>query len=79
MPRKRKQNTPDLEQAMQDLETLVKQMESGELSLEESLQAFEEGIKLTRICQKALADAEQKVAILSDKTGNASLEDFETD
>ena len=49
------------EQSLAELESLVQKMESGEMSLEESLQAFEQGVRLTRNCQSALADAEQKV------------------
>jgi exodeoxyribonuclease VII small subunit len=52
-------------------------MEDGDLSLEESLQAFETGIKLTRECQAALQRAEQKVQILMDS--NAAPEDLDTD
>ena len=61
---------------MQELETLVTSMEDGELSLEDSLQAFEKGIKLTRECQSALKKAEQKVQILSNENGDT--EAFET-
>lgn len=61
---------------MQELEQLVEQMERGELSLEESLKSFERGIKLTRTCQQALRDAEQKVQILLEKNGQQSLEPF---
>jgi exodeoxyribonuclease VII small subunit len=49
-------------------------MESGELSLDESLQAFERGIKLTRQCQEALAAAELKVQMLTEQ---GDLEDIE--
>lgn len=56
----------DLEQAMGDLERIVQQLESGELTLEKSLAEFEKGIKLSRECQNALATAEQKVQILLD-------------
>ena len=55
--------TPQLEQSLDSLEALVERMESGELTLEESLQAFEQGVKLTRECQQALSQAEQKVRI----------------
>ncbi|MEJ2059758.1 MAG: exodeoxyribonuclease VII small subunit, partial [Gammaproteobacteria bacterium] len=55
----------DFEQALQELETLVDRLEKGDLSLEESLQAFERGITLTRTCQSALEDAEQKVRQLT--------------
>jgi len=60
----KKQTSFDFEQALQDLEGLVGAMEEGELSLEDSLQAFEKGIKLTRECQSALKQAEQKVQVL---------------
>jgi len=53
------------ESAMQELEDLVSRMEQGDHSLEVSLKDFERGVELTRICQKALAEAEQKVQILS--------------
>ena len=56
----------DFEKNLHQIETLVEQMEQGELSLEESLKAFEQGIKLTRACQQALAEAEQKVEMLTD-------------
>ena len=55
--------TPQLEQSLDSLEALVERMESGELTLEESLQAFEQGVKLTRECQQVLSQAEQKVRI----------------
>ena len=54
------------ESAMIDLETLVTKIETGNLSLEDSLKEFENGIKLSRICQSALKDAERRVKILSD-------------
>lgn len=78
MPKKTNKSAPDFEQAMQDLEDLVNNMESGELSLEASLKQFEEGVKLTRICQKALSEAEQKVSILMNKTVDTDLDDFES-
>lgn len=58
-------STPDFETALADLEILVQRMESGELSLEDSLQEFERGVKLTRLCQEALKAAEQRVKLLS--------------
>ncbi len=54
----------NFEKALENLEELVEVMEEGELSLEESLKAFEQGIKLTRECQAALDNAEQKVQLL---------------
>ena len=56
--------SPNLEKAMSDLEQIVEQLEGGELSLEKSLAQFEKGVKLSRDCQKALTEAEQKVQIL---------------
>ena len=64
-PKKSKKLPSDFETAMQDLEALVKQMEAGEMTLEDSLKAFEEGVQLTRICQAALKSAEQRVIELS--------------
>ena len=52
------------EEALEKLSTLVEKMESGDLSLEESLKVFEEGIKLSKDCQNALSDAEKKVQAL---------------
>jgi len=60
----------DFETAMRDLEALVGRLEQGDLSLEESLAAFERGVMLTRSCQSALKEAEQKVEILLGKAGN---------
>jgi len=65
----KKQKTPDFETALKELETLVERMENGESSLEDSLKDFERGIELTRSCQAALAEAEQKVEILLKKDG----------
>lgn len=59
-----------LEQALLQLETLVESMESGELTLDQALAAFEQGIKLTRQCQQTLADAEQKVQMLLEQNGS---------
>ena len=55
----------DFESALKELETLVSRMESGELSLDESLKAFERGIELTRKCQSSLEAAELKVQTLT--------------
>lgn len=52
------------EAALEKLQITVKQLESGELSLEQSLKCFEEGVKLTRLCQQHLSAAEQRVEIL---------------
>ncbi|MBI1733256.1 MAG: exodeoxyribonuclease VII small subunit [Gammaproteobacteria bacterium] len=67
----------DFEKALGELEALVEKMEQGDLSLEESLRHFERGVALTRACQKALADAEQKVQILMQNTGAGELKPFD--
>lgn len=69
------------ETALTDLEQLVLRMESGELSLEDSLQAFEQGVALTRQCQQALSKAEQRVQVLLEKNGESVAQPFteETD
>ncbi len=62
------------EKAMAELEIIVRSLEDGKLTLDESLQAFEQGIKLVNVCNKQLSDAEQKVKILL-SDGNGSLEE----
>ncbi|MGA9025348.1 MAG: exodeoxyribonuclease VII small subunit [Steroidobacteraceae bacterium] len=69
----------DFESAMRDLEEIVERLETGDLPLEESLAAFERGIALTRSCQTALKEAEQKVQILLKKAGEPVLDDFDND
>lgn len=59
----------DFEASLEQLEELVDQMEEGDLTLEESLKAFEAGVKLTRECQQALQAAEQKVEVLLRQDG----------
>lgn len=73
----KKKISPSFEETLAELDQLVNRLERGELSLEESLQAFERGVNLTRSCQKALQEAEQKVQILIDKNGNQTLELFQ--
>ena len=69
----------DFESAMRDLEEIVERLETGDLPLEESLAAFERGIALTRSCQTALKEAEQKVEILLKKAGEPVIESFAPD
>ena len=66
----------NFEAALGELQAIVDKMEHGNLSLEASLSAFEQGINLTRQCQKALSDAEQKVQMLLQKNGEESLVPF---
>ena len=69
----------DFEKSLAELEKLVETMEKGELTLEESLKQFERGVSLTRACQQALADAEQKVKILTRNSEAGELTEFSTD
>jgi exodeoxyribonuclease VII small subunit len=67
----------NLEKSLADLESLVEELESGDLQLDKAMKKFEEGIKLTRGCQAALKDAEQKVEILLQSAGGEeSLQEF---
>ncbi|HKM26413.1 MAG TPA: exodeoxyribonuclease VII small subunit [Thiopseudomonas sp.] len=65
----RQKKPPVFEQSLNDLQVLVERLESGDLSLEESLATFEQGIALTRECQSALQDAEQRINILLEQNG----------
>jgi len=67
---------PEFERALAELETIVEKLERGDLSLDESLAYFERGVQLTRVCQSALKQAEQKVDILMRKSD--APDDFET-
>ena len=69
----------NLEKSLADLEELVEELESGDLPLETAMKKFEEGIKLTRGCQTALKEAEQKVEILLKSAGGDELSEFEVD
>lgn len=59
-----KQQDLSFEQALDGLTTMVEKLESGKLSLEDSVKAFEEGVILTRQCEKLLDDAEQRLQVL---------------
>ena len=65
------------EKAMEELEKIVKKMEDGNMSLEESLKAFEEGIKLSRFCADKLDEAESKVNILLKEENTLNTRPFE--
>ena len=66
------------EQSLKQLETVVRELESGDLPLEKALEAFEKGIGLTRECQEALENAEQKVRILLEKDGKTETQPFDS-
>lgn len=70
-------NAPfEFEAALIELEQLVVRMENGDLSLEDSLRAFEQGIGLTRQCQQALSAAEQRVQLLLEQNGQSVAQPF---
>jgi len=73
---KQEQAPVQFEAALAELEQLVEAMEGDELSLEEALKHFERGVRLTKTCQKALGDAEQKVRMLVEQEGGETLEAF---
>ncbi|HXH54614.1 MAG TPA: exodeoxyribonuclease VII small subunit [Gammaproteobacteria bacterium] len=66
----------NFEIALKDLETMIEKIAGGQLTLEESLKNFEQGIALARRCQTALKDAEQKVQILISQNGGFETRDF---
>ena len=70
----------NLEKSLEQLETLIDELESGDLPLDTAMKKFEEGIKLTRSCQTALKEAEQRVEILLKSAGgDETLENFDVD
>jgi exodeoxyribonuclease VII small subunit len=72
-----KQSIGGLEKSLEELEALVARLEGGDLPLEQALKEFERGVKLTRQCQAALQEAEQKVEILLKRTEQAEPVPFE--
>ncbi|AEF55737.1 exodeoxyribonuclease VII small subunit [Marinomonas posidonica] len=73
----RKNSVRHFEENLGELDTLVAQLESNQLSLEEALKAFEKGVKLSQECQSVLTQAEQKVQILLEKQDGEHLEPFD--
>ena len=72
-----KDNLKDFEKSLQSLEKIVRNMDCGELGLEESLAQFEKGIKLARNCQDTLTNAEFRVEQLIEKNGLQQTVPFE--
>ncbi|HEY6197102.1 MAG TPA: exodeoxyribonuclease VII small subunit [Candidatus Binatia bacterium] len=67
------------ETAMEELEKVVERLESGELSLEDSLAAFEDGIRLVKFCNQKLSEVEKKIELLMrDKEGKLQLRTLDT-
>ena len=75
---KERETELNFEGAMDRLETIVEQMESGKLPLEDLIVRYEEGMNLVKICQERLASAEQKIEIIArNSAGKAIVKDFE--
>lgn len=72
-----KDKSPSFESSLAELESLVEAMEEGDMSLEDSLAAFEKGVKLTRQCQQQLSAAEQKVELLMEQQGELISQPFD--
>ena len=70
---------PSFEKSLEKLEDIVSKMEGGELSLDDAMKNYEEGIKLSRFCYKKLGEAEKKIEKLVKKHGADGAESFETE
>ena len=75
--KKKSDELPDFEKALEELESLVEQLESGDLSLDDSLKQFKRGVELTRHCQGVLDKAQQSVRELIDNDDEASAVPFD--
>ena len=67
----------DFESKMEELEQIVKKLETGNLNLDDSVVEFEKGIKLSKECNKVLEETEKKISILINKNGEIEEEKFE--
>ena len=67
------------EENIEDLEKIVSELESGDLNLDDSVSKFEEGIKISKECNKILEEAEKKITILLNKDGEIKEENFTTE
>jgi exodeoxyribonuclease VII small subunit len=75
---KQRETEPNFESAMDRLEKIVEQMESGKLPLEDLIVRYEEGMNLVKICQERLANAEQKIEIIArNSAGKSVVKEFE--
>ena len=75
---KKDQQTRKFEAALEELEQVVEQLESGDLSLEDSLAAFEKGVGLVKLCNEKLTEVEKRVELLvKDKEGKFQLKPFD--
>ncbi|MFB1015261.1 MAG: exodeoxyribonuclease VII small subunit [Alteromonadaceae bacterium] len=76
---KKKVENLSFEESLNELDSIVQNLEQGELSLEASMALFERGLNLSQVSQCKLQDAEQKIKILLEKNGQTELSDFTLD
>ena len=69
----------NFEESMKKLETIVTELENGNLNLDESVKKFEAGMKIAKQCNNILEDAEKKITILLEEDGELKEEKFETE
>ena len=73
-------NPKTFESSLEELERIVRELEQGDLTLQRSLELFEQGVKLSRDCQERLSEAERRIEILMrDNQGRATARPFEVD
>ena len=72
-------NKDNFEESMKKLETIVTELENGNLNLDESVKKFEEGMKIAKQCNTILEDAEKKITILLEKDGELKEEEFDAE
>ena len=70
---------PNFEEQLAELETVVERLERGELTLEESVRLFEEGVRLSNACKKELASAEGRIQVLLEPENGEATADLEVD
>ena len=74
-----KTKLPNFEKSLEDLEKTIEHLETGDLTLEESIKQFEKGVSLIKSCQNALNQADNKIRILVKKNDDLKIEDWEDD
>ena len=72
-------DSKSFENQMESLEKIVSELEKGDLNLDDSVAKFEEGIKISKDCNKILQEAEKKITMLVNEDGEVKEKDFETD
>ncbi len=72
-----KEESKSFEELMADLENIVQELEKGDLNLDDSVTKFEEGMKISKECNKILESSEKRISILLENNGEISEEDFE--